>query len=162
MTCACSHTPLEVLILNVPFRSDSEEDYEYFNDNPKLPIYQRTPHRYPAETIMRILLGAVNPQRICSIQPLSVQANCTFVVDTSKLESVKNLTADDNGAWQPTGKPCTWFRAVFNDSGGISKLFKLVCKPAVLTLNIFGLYRYYSRHQGSGDFKRTVATVYGK
>lgn len=111
---------------------------------------------------MRILLGTVDPQRLCSIQPLSVQANCTFVVDTSKLESVKNLTADDNGAWQPTGKPCTWFRVVFDDSGGVSSVFKLPHKPAVLSKNVYGLYRYYSRHQTSGDFKRTVATVSGE
>jgi hypothetical protein len=103
---------------------------DIFN-NPKLPIYERTSNRYPAETIVRILLGSVDPQRVCSIQPLSVQANCTFVVDTSKLESVKNLTADDNGALQPTEKPCTWIRVVFNNGGGVSNVFKLPHKPAV-------------------------------
>lgn len=143
-------------------RSDSEVDYEYFNNNPKLPIYERTPNRYPAETLVRILLGKVDLQQVCSIQPLAVQANCTFLVDTSKLESIKDLTADDNGAWQPTGKPCTWFRVLFDDCGGVSKVFKLQHKPGVLTPNVFGLYRYYSRHQTSMDFKRTVATIMSK
>ena len=111
---------------------------------------------------MRILLGAVDPQRVCSIQPLSVQASATFVVDTSRLDSVKNLTADDNGAWQPTGKPCTWFRILFDEGGKVSKVYKLPHKPAVSTKNTFALYRYYSRHQTCSDFKRTVATIVGK
>ena len=153
---------LSVLLSHYSNRSDLEVDYEYFHDNPKLPIFERTPARYPAETIVRILLGTIDPLRVCSIQPLSVQANATFVVDTSKLASVKDLTADDNGAWQPTGKPCTWFRVLFDDSGNVSKVYKLSHKPAVLTKYTYALYRYYSRHQTCGDFKRTVATIVGK
>ena len=103
-------------------------------------------------------MGTVDPLHICSIQPLSVQANATFIVDTSKLASVKNLTADDNGAWQPTGKPCTWFRVLF-EGKKVSEIIKLPSKPSVLTKNTFGLYRYYSRHQTCEDFKRTVATL---
>ena len=126
-----------------------------------MPIFHRTAARYPAESIVRILLGPADPEHVCSVQPLSVQSNATFLVDTSKLASAKNLTADDNGAWQPTGKPCTWFRVLF-EGDKVSEVYKLPHKPTVITKSTYGLYRYYSRHQTCGDFKRTVATIVGK
>ena len=96
------------------------------------------------------------------MQPLSVQRNGTFLVDCSKLASYKDLTADDNGAWQPTGKPCSWFKVLFDHDGKITKVHKLDHKPAVNSKGTYALYRYYGRHSSSSDFRRVVATIQGK
>ena len=56
--------------------------------------------------------------------------------DCSKLKSTRDLTADDNGAWQPTGKPCTWFKVIMSDNGKVEKLDH---KPSVSNTKIYSL-----------------------
>lgn len=139
----------------------SDDEVDYFMQNPKLPIFSRSTKRKSAEELMSVLLNSPNPQKLCSAQPLSVQENATFLVNCSKLESCKDLSSDDNGAWEATGKPCTWFKILF-DNKQVSKIHRLEKKPAVKSSRVFSLYRYYSRHSSSRDFKRMIATVYGK
>lgn len=131
------------------------------HDNPKLPIFDINCAHYSAETIVRCLLNPPNPHKIAAIQPLSVQRNATFIVDCSKLSSIKDLTADDNGAWQPTGKPCTWFKVIFDENKKITIVYRLDHRPSVNTKNTFALFRYYGRHSCSSDFRRMVATLRG-
>lgn len=155
----CSNT-IDAHVL--PCRDMANSDCEYLDSNPKLPIFDITSERYPAEKIVKLLLDPVDPLRVCTMQPLSVQRNATFLVDCSRLGSPKDLTADDNGAWVPLGKPCTWFRVVFDENNQVSKVYKLPHKPAVTTTSTFALYRYYGRSASAVDFKRTVCTIRGE
>ena len=139
----------------------SDDEVEYFMQNPKLPIFSHSTKRISAEELISVLLNSPNPQKLCSAQPLSVQENATFLVNCSELESYKDLSSDDNGAWEATGKPCTWFKILF-DNKQVSKIHRLEKKPAVKSSKVFSLYRYYSRHASSRDFKRMIATVRGK
>ena len=118
--------------------------------------------RMTAEELITVLLNPPNPYKVCSTQPLSVQQNATFLVNCNRLQSYKDLSADDNGAWEPTGKPCVWFKIIFDKDSSVSKVYKLDHKPPVQSSEVYALYRYYSRHSSSADFRRMIATVNSK
>ena len=51
------------------------------------------------EDIVRILLNP-NLDLVCTKVPSSISNNVAFVVDTSKLEDMEDITADDMGVWK--------------------------------------------------------------
>ena len=58
---------------------------------------QVSPHKYPAESVLSILLDkAIPAHKICSKRPLNITRSATYVVDVSKLDDVKQ---DSFGIW---------------------------------------------------------------
>uniref|UniRef100_A0A1X7V1K9 Uncharacterized protein n=1 Tax=Amphimedon queenslandica TaxID=400682 RepID=A0A1X7V1K9_AMPQE len=49
----------------------------------------------------------IESSKICKIVPISVEHNCTFVVDKSQLANAADVCADDCGVWKNNGvHPC--------------------------------------------------------
>ena len=68
---------------------------------------------YGLSEIISIVVDEKNTEgKTCSIVPINVEHNCTFVVDSSKLESPKDVRADDCGSWRNNGvRPCLVYRS---------------------------------------------------
>ena len=75
------------------------------------------------------------------------------MVDLSHLEKPEDLRADDLGSWLCNGKKCV--RCTVQD-GQILEIF------SGSSGNTYLLIRRYYKHATSGDFRRTIAEVYGK
>lgn len=112
--------------------------------------------QFSAEEIARLLLikSTVPQRKICSKQPVRVCHNVSFVVDLHALDDPKDIRADENGVWQRNGSPVTYVSIhgakVFRRTkmGNHSHHYKVS--------------RIYYRHSSSPDFRRVIATVYGK
>ena len=73
-------------------------------------MYSQTPTGYTAAELVNILMSTSIPkEKVCKLQPLGVNCNCTFIVD---LDSVctEDMKADDLGSWRSTGTRRLYFR----------------------------------------------------
>ena len=88
---------------------------EYYCGDRQLPVYSRATSGYPFDQLVKILMPtSVDESTICSVRPVGVSANTTFVVDIDKVH-FNDLKCDDLGTWTATGTKSTFFR--FTASG---------------------------------------------
>ena len=74
-----------------------------FNDDPELPVYSQTPTGYSLSDLVDILMcEAIPEEKICKVQPLGVNRNCTFIIDFDAVSS-EDIKADDLGSWKSNG-----------------------------------------------------------
>ena len=71
----------------------------YWNNNPKLPIYDTPKDHIDTETATQIILNDANDESLCAMQPTCVRKNILFIVDSEKLRNPKDITCDDMGSW---------------------------------------------------------------
>ena len=76
---------------------------DFYNGNPKLPVYARTSMRMDTQEIVNALLDPELDDMICSMQLVNVENNVVFIVDLGKLKNDKDLYCDDMGSWQYNG-----------------------------------------------------------
>ena len=125
--------------------------------NLNTPIYDCTSKHYSAQSIVEVLLDKRLPvSKIATSQPVSIQENLVFVVDLSKLEKPEDIRADDLGSWTCNGTRC--LQCVVDD-GVVSEILS---ESKVRTGNTYCLVKRYYKHATAGDFKRTIAEIYGK
>ena len=127
------------------------------HNNLELPIYERTSQTYSARTICEILLDEGLPtNKIATSHPVSVQENLVFVVDLSQLHKPEDVRADDLGSWVCNGKRRNVCEV---EDGDVTEVFS---GPSTKRENAYCLVRRYYKHATSGDFRRTIAEIYGK
>lgn len=106
--------------------------------------------------IIQVLLDKeLSPSRIVTSQPVSVEDNFVFVVDLSKLEKPEDIRADDLGSWTCNGKRS--LHCIFE--GNV--LTEIVAPSKLRTGKTYCLVKRYYKHATAGDFKRTIAEIYG-
>ena len=93
--------------------------------------------------------------RIATKQPVSVQENLVFIVDLSHLEKPEDVRADDLGSWVCNGKRT--MRCVVED-GCVLDVIPGFSAPSRQTILL--VKRYY-KHATAGDFRKTIAEIYG-
>ena len=91
-------------------------------------------------------------KKVCTVQPLGVSENATFIIDMEMVE-LRDLKADDLGSWHPTGTQKTYFR--FSQSGTLKISEK--CPRGSLSL----LTRRYYIHKFYDKFHRQIADIRG-
>ena len=96
--------------------------------------------------------------QVCTTQPVHVNRNCSFVVNSDSLESIQDLKADDNGSWVRKGAPVVYF-SVHLDKFNKKKVFKR--SKMGDKGNHYKLVRTYYWHASSKDFKRIISVVKG-
>ena len=71
---------------------------EYFKGDKELPIYsRRVSSGYAVGDLVNILLDSnLDEHQVCSVQPLSVSENATFIIDVDTVH-FQDLKADDLG-----------------------------------------------------------------
>ena len=70
-----------------------------------LPVLARPLQGLSVNQLFTLMFGTVPQDRICSRKPTSVIYSSVFVVDLTCVDNIKDLCADDNGAWLHGGKP---------------------------------------------------------
>lgn len=82
----------------------------YFNDDPELPVYSQTSTGYSISELVEILISkSTSEDKVCRIQPLGVNCNCTFIIDLDSI-SCEDLKADDVGSWKSNGTHRSYFK----------------------------------------------------
>ena len=85
---------------------------EYYCGDRQLPIYSRATSGYTFHQLVKILMPSdVDESAVCSVRPIGVSANATFIVDIDKVH-FNDLKCDDLGTWIATGTKSTYFRFV--------------------------------------------------
>lgn len=138
---------------------DVAEKEDFYHNNPMLPVYSRTSVRLDTHNIVNALLGPeLKEDKVCSMQPINVEHNATFIVDLGKLGTVKDLYCDDMGSWQYNGVYHAWLEV--DDAGYVATLGKQ--KPSNPTPSTFYITKKYFVHKSSCDLKKIVAILCGK
>ena len=131
---------------------------EFYNGNPKLPVYSYHPTRLDTQEIVNALLdNELKDNMLCSVQPTNVENNVVFVVDLGKLETTKDLYCDDMGSWKHNGVHHSWVEV--DDLGFVTSHGKL--KPPSAA-NVYRLTKKYFTHKTSLDLKKTAAFLGGE
>jgi len=77
---------------------------EHYQGNRSLPVYEHRKKGYCKEQIAEILYDpSLDNKFICSIHPVLVEHNASFVLDLSKLKDRNDVGADDLGTWKCSG-----------------------------------------------------------
>ena len=88
---------------------------QYYCDDRNLPIFSKRTSGYAFDQLVDILMpNVVDESMVCSVRPVGVSANATFVVNIEKVH-FSDLKRDDLGTWTATGTKSTFFR--FTTSG---------------------------------------------
>ena len=75
---------------------------EYFNNDRRLPYLRRGKGTWRSQQLVDLILHR-RSNKICTARPLAPQENCSFLVDTSKLDSTDDWKSDDHGSWRNCG-----------------------------------------------------------
>lgn len=107
---------------------------------------------------MNVLLKSdIDQQRVCTVQPLGVTENASFVVDIDTVH-FDDLKADDLGVWSPTGTKRTYFR--FTQSGTLKISQKMgSCGGQG---DYYTLTRRYYVHKTYDKFHRQLVDIKGQ
>lgn len=101
-----------------------------------------------------------HPSRVCGKQPRYVKNNYAFVVDTSKLDHVRDTLADDTGKCVNNGQHKFPFVKTENN-----RFEKVRGDPFVdedvIPDKLYTLHRHYYYNKDSPDFHRTITFVTG-
>ena len=126
---------------------------DFYNRNPKLPVYSRISTRMDTQEIVNALLNPeLDDDMIYTMQTVSVEHNAVFIVDLEKLNNVKDLYCDDMGSWQYNGVYHSWLTV--NDIGFVSTLGKQ--KPSEVTFDMHYIIKKYFVHRTNSDLKKVV------
>ena len=93
-------------------------EQRYLHGDIALPIFSR---RNQVRTSALYTVQAIlDTQKdfVCSKHPTQVNINCSFVVDTSKLQDPEDTKCDDCGAWKQTKTATTYLTILFCDDDG--------------------------------------------
>ena len=132
----------------------------YHHDDKQLPIFAKLPALYDiskndkdkslTETFQLLTEAPPHPSRVCGKPPRYVKNNYAFVVDTSKLDHVRDILADDSGKWVNNGQ---------------HKFPKTVRGDSFIDEDVgdefYTLHRHYYYNKDSRDFHRTITFVTG-
>ena len=81
---------------DVAFGSSSSP-IEYYCGDRQLPIYSRATSGYPFDQLVKMLMPSnVDDLTVCSVRPVGVSANATFIVEIDKVH-FSDLKCDDLG-----------------------------------------------------------------
>jgi hypothetical protein len=113
-----------------------------------MPAFKKTDEPFAASDVNDlIIMEKVPAAKICQTVPSCVKETVSYVIDTSKLGSHRDLSADDTGKWVKHKCPSQFLQVV---DGRVNKIFTTRCDDAK-----FQLKRHYSDHE-SGALKRTI------
>ena len=127
-----------------------------------LPVFHRGRMEYTVPELTSILLGGVSKDKVCKAQPVSVEHNCSFVIDLSCVTDPTDLRADDSGVWKHQGVRKNWI--VVDEKTNIvfqSREHPPHQRDIPENGHLYILSRVYHVLQSSEDFKRMIVTLQG-
>ena len=121
---------------------------------PHLHIKDGHTHDIYANDITGIISKDFPEERKCRKQPMRVQRNCAFAIDTQFI-TLEDLPADGNGSYVNNGRSTHTYRR--NASGKWKKVGTKCSSHAKLSVVYFT--REYRAHKQSDDFRQTIFYV---
>ena len=131
----------------------------YWNNNPKLLIYDTLKDRIDTETAAQTILNDADDESLCAMQPTCVHKNIRLVVDLEKLSNPKDITCDDMGSWQSNGTHPAY--VVKGKSGVISTLSLKEAKRGKRSGDMYKLIKRYCYHKTANDLNKTIFSMTG-
>jgi len=122
----------------------------YWNDNPKLPVYDRPKSRIDTEKAASIILDEAEEDMLCGVQPTCVDKNALIIVDLEKIKDPKDVTCDDMGSWRLNGTHPVYFTK--NAKGEISTVSLTKAKKGKLEGKVFKMVKRYYYHKTATDY----------
>ena len=99
------------------FSKQSSDDL--FHGDVELPILSRQNRvRTSALHAVRAILDT-QKKSVCSKHPTQIDINCSFVLDTEKLQDPEDAKCDDCGAWKQTKTATSYLTISFCDDGSV-------------------------------------------
>ena len=95
---------------------------------------------------------------VCGKQPRYVKNNCVFAVQTSKLDHVRDILADDSGKWINNRQHKFLFEKT--EDGGFQKVRDPFIDKHVSD-ELYTLHRHFHLNKDSRDYHRTITFVTG-
>lgn len=124
----------------------------FFDEDQELPIFSETTTGYSVQEIVDILMDqSLAEDKVCQIQPLGVNRNCTFIIDLDAV-SVEDMKADDMGSWKSNGTRRSFFRL----NGETCEFIKSSSPKSYVIIR-----RYYTHHSYS-KFRRCIIIIQGE
>ena len=75
----------------------------------QLPVYGWQKCSWSLDKLVDVLICQdVDKSKVCSMQPVHVKHNATFIVNLNSLDSENDLRADENGVWERKGSPVAY------------------------------------------------------
>ena len=149
-------------ILSLSSLSSSESNVSrkppllYFNDNPELPVYSHTSIGYTLSELVDILMSESLPEeKVCKVQPLGVNHNCTFIIDLDSV-STEDMKADDLRSWKSNGTRRSYFNLNRRNTAEFLK------EALSQTAGHFVIIRRYFVHHTYSKFRRCIVEIRGK
>ena len=124
-----------------------------------IPILARPVQALTATQLFQLMIGAIPQNRVCHRKPTGVTYGSVFVVDLSYVDRIKDLRADDNGAWVHGGKPQRKYVVELDEKCEVTSAVS-VKAGAMHGDNIFTLVRIYHRNKATREFQRRISYVF--
>ncbi|XP_029206969.2 uncharacterized protein LOC114970661 [Acropora millepora] len=129
-----------------------EEYTDYYDEAERLPIYKKVTIGLSSLELVQIIVGQdFGREKVCKVKPVAVHHNVTFVIDLKHV-ALKDLGADDNGAWQ-ISCPKQRFQ-IFREDGHI----KSICRTKDYGEGIITLRRQYAHHKATKKERNVIFT----
>ena len=145
------------LTFSSPSSSDNDEPpvISHFNNDPELPVYSQRSAGYSLSELVEILMREKCPDdKVCHIQPLGVNCNCTFIIDFDSV-SFEDLRADDTGSWKSTGTRRSYFTLDRRNRPDFLKSAPLQLAGS------YHIVRRYFVHRSYSKFRRCIVEIRG-
>ncbi len=133
-------------------------DFEVYNNDSQLPCLRVEKPLTTVEALDQLITLKPGDKHVCSKKPVAVKNAATFVVDTSHLGNVKDLKADEMGAWCHKGKPTRKFKVTRSPSGVVYA----AQKTDEAGDDDFELTRVYYHHKSTPVFRHTLFYAHGR
>ena len=142
----------ETISSNEEGEVDTDEEVKlFFNDDKQFPIMGISRGKLEAELVLEILSRDHSLERKCQKQPMRVQRNALFIIDT-RFVALEDLPADGNGTYINNGRDCKTYQQKSNN-----KWKKISSKRSQITKKSeYHLFREYRYLKDSTDFHQTI------
>ena len=95
--------------------------------------------------------------KICNAVPINVENNCTFIVDSSKLECPEDIRSDDCGVWRNNGVRVSIVSWNNDEAKVISRRYTKDKKER----HEYSIIRTYFVHKSHSDFRKMITKITG-
>ena len=134
-----------------------------YNNNILLPVFSWQKDGFTWQEIFKIIMNVYPSQYVCSMQPVAVQHNATFLVNSATLKNPNDIKCDDMSTWIHKGSPTMSIAVARCSNLEIDHIKKLKKSEDISEYKeVFLLKRVYYWNKGSPDVRKIISTVCGK
>ena len=164
---SCLQTFSNFTSSSAPFRAKDREkcavpDGTPYRENPLNPVFLWAQKAFDAVTLVRIMLTTFDQDVLCVAPPNNIAHNVSFLVESSKLQSVEDIKCDSMGAWTYKGKPRRRFAVVMSSENVVESIRPLPAGNCHNGEETYTLTRTYYVNSSDDELRKTIVSLEGK